>query len=110
MYFERGVTVVKDLGSVNFLDLFWSIPPVFHTLYFVSKGECKKFWNRRKEEIDKLVLQNLELKGSLVDYKYLKPFDTIVEYADRSNWLRGVDSNHEPWSYFMDYLFTVQIV
>lgn len=44
-----------------------------------------------KRQLLKLTLQNLRLNGRLVQYDYLKPFDTIAECADRSSWLAGWD-------------------
>ncbi len=49
-----------------------------------------------KRQIIKLTLQNLELNGRTIDYKWEKPFDKIAYFADRQEWLRGVDSNHQP--------------
>lgn len=51
-----------------------------------------------KRELLKLTLQNLKLKGKTVQYEAIKPFDKILFYATRSNWLPRVDSNHEPYS------------
>jgi hypothetical protein len=42
-----------------------------------------------KRQLIKLVLQNLKLDGTLVRYDYLKPFSTIVEYADCSDYPRS---------------------
>ena len=35
-----------------------------------------------------MTLQNLELKGKEVRFSWIKPFDTIADYASRSAWLR----------------------
>jgi len=37
----------------------------------------------------KMTLQNLELKGKKVRFNWIKPFDTIADYASRSAWLLG---------------------
>lgn len=44
----------------------------------------------------KLTLQNLELKGKIVRFDWLNPFDKIANYAPRQAWLRGEDSNLRP--------------
>ena len=40
-----------------------------------------------KRQLLKLTLQNLTLKGKKVCYNWIKPFDTIANYANRSAWL-----------------------
>lgn len=42
-----------------------------------------------KRQILKLVLQNLRLEGEKLRYDLLFPFDVIVKYASRSEWLPG---------------------
>ena len=44
-----------------------------------------------KRQLLKLILQNSRLDGRLVRYDLLKPFDTILNYADRQLWLRRWD-------------------
>jgi hypothetical protein len=44
-----------------------------------------------KRELLKLTLQNLKLKGKTVQYEAIKPFDKILFYATRSNWLALTD-------------------
>lgn len=41
----------------------------------------------QKRQLIKLVLQNLTLDGRKVRYDVLKPFDTILNYADHQLWL-----------------------
>ena len=50
----------------------------------------------QKRQLLKLLLQNPTLEGKKVRYSLIKPFDTILNYADRQLWLPRVDSNHEP--------------
>jgi len=40
-----------------------------------------------KRQLIKLALQNLELKGKRVRFNWVKPFDTIANYASRQAWL-----------------------
>lgn len=47
-----------------------------------------------KRQLLKLILQNLKLKGKTVQYEAIKPFDKILFYATRQEWLPRVDSNH----------------
>lgn len=42
-----------------------------------------------KRQLLKLTLQNLTLEGRKVRYNVLKPFDTILNYADSKLWLRN---------------------
>ena len=49
-----------------------------------------------KRQILQIVLRNLRLEGEKLRYDLLFPFDVIVKYASRSEWLPRVDSNHEP--------------
>src|SRR3989344_3357509 len=51
-----------------------------------------------RRQLIKLVLSNLRVEGKLVRYDGLKPFDTILNYADNQLWLRGEDSDLEPSS------------
>jgi len=46
-----------------------------------------------KRQLIKLALQNLELKGRKVGYIWIKPFDTIANYASRQAWLEGRNFN-----------------
>lgn len=41
-------------------------------------------------------LQNLSLDDENLHYDWVKPFATIAESVDRSDWLRGLDSNQQP--------------
>lgn len=52
-----------------------------------------------KRQLLKLALQNPVLKGKKVCYNWIKPFDTIANYASRSAWLREKDSNLQPADY-----------
>ncbi len=52
-----------------------------------------------KRQIIKLTLQNLRLDGKTLRYEATKPFDTILNYADRQLWLPRLDSNQQPSSY-----------
>ena len=49
-----------------------------------------------KRLILKMTLQNPTLKGKKVRYNWIKPFDTIANYASRQAWLPGLDSNQRP--------------
>ena len=42
-----------------------------------------------KRQLIKLTLQNPELDGKKVRFNWIKPFDTIADYASRSAWLLG---------------------
>lgn len=46
-----------------------------------------------KRQLLKLILQNSRLDGRLVRYDLLKPFDTLVNYADNKLVLLREDSN-----------------
>ncbi len=48
---------------------------------------------QEKRQLLKLILQNLRLNGSSVDYDLIKPFDKIFFYASRQQWLPRLDSN-----------------
>ena len=52
----------------------------------------------QKRQLLKLLLQNPTLEGKKVRYSLIKPFDTILSYADRQRWLRRKDSNLQPRS------------
>ncbi len=41
----------------------------------------------QKRQLVKLTLQNLRLEGRNLRYEAIKPFDTILNYADRQEWL-----------------------
>ncbi len=47
---------------------------------------------QERRRIIKLVLSNLRVEDKLVCYKEIKPFDTILNYADRQAWLHLMDS------------------
>ena len=74
--------------------------------YLTSKyllGVTQKAYNlfissgiEEKRQILKLILQNSVLDGRLVKYSLLKPFDTILNYADNQLWLLREDSNLRP--------------
>lgn len=53
----------------------------------------------QKRQIIKLVLQNVRVEDNKVCYEAQKPFDMIMNYADRQALLPRVDSNHEPCRY-----------
>ena len=53
----------------------------------------------QKRQLLKLLLQNPTLEGKKVRYSLIKPFDTILNYADRQLWLRGKDSDLQPYPY-----------
>jgi len=40
-----------------------------------------------RRQLIKLVLSNLRIEGKEVRYEGVKPFDTIIDYADRQAWL-----------------------
>ena len=46
-----------------------------------------------RRQLIKLVLSNLRVEGKLVRYDGLKPFDTILNYADNQLWLRESCTN-----------------
>lgn len=47
-----------------------------------------------RRQLLKLVLSNLRVEGKEVRYDAVKPFDTILSFADSQLWLPRVDSNH----------------
>lgn len=49
-----------------------------------------------RRQLIKLVLSNLRVEDKIVRYDAIKPFDTILNYANRQSWLPGEDSNLEP--------------
>ena len=42
-----------------------------------------------RRQLIKLVLSNLRVEGKKVEYDAIKPFNTILNYADRQAWLPG---------------------
>jgi hypothetical protein len=44
-----------------------------------------------RRQLIKLVLSNLRVEGKKVEYDAIKPFNTILDYADRQAWLAVVD-------------------
>ncbi len=46
-----------------------------------------------RRQLLKLVLSNLRVEGKTVRYEAIKPFDTIINYADDQLWLPREDSN-----------------
>lgn len=51
--------------------------------------ESSKVEERR--QLIKLTLSNLRVEDGKVQYEAIKPFDTILNYADRQAWLRTVN-------------------
>lgn len=49
-----------------------------------------------RRQLIKLVLSNLRVEGKSVRYEAIKPFDTLLNYADRQAWLPRLDSNQGP--------------
>ena len=49
-----------------------------------------------RRQLVKLVLSNLRVEGKKVRFDAIKPFDTILNYADSQLWLRRPDSNRRP--------------
>ena len=47
-----------------------------------------------RRQLIKLVLSNLRVEDKIVRYEAIKPFDTILNYAERQAWLPRVGSNH----------------
>lgn len=45
----------------------------------------------QKRQLLKLIPQNLTLEGRIVRYDAIKPFDTILNFADNKLWLPLVD-------------------
>ena len=52
-----------------------------------------------RRQLVKLVLSNLRVEGKKVRFDAIKPFDTILNYADSQLWLPRLDSNQEPRCY-----------
>lgn len=52
-----------------------------------------------RRQLIKLVLSNLRVEDKSVRYDAIKPFDTILNYADSQLWLLDLDSNQEPFRY-----------
>ena len=46
-----------------------------------------------RRQLIKLVLSNLRVEDKLVRYDAIKPFDTILNYADSQLWLKNHNSN-----------------
>ena len=81
--------------------------------YLTSKyllGVTQKAYNlfissgiEEKRQILKLILQNSVLDGRLVKYSLLKPFDTILKYADSQSGLaKWDDFRQADWSEIVD--------
>ncbi len=49
-----------------------------------------------KRQLMKLVLSNTRIEGRKVLFEAQKPFNTILNFADRQAWLLGHDSNVQP--------------
>ena len=49
-----------------------------------------------KRQLMKLVLSNTRIEGRKVRFEAQKPFNTILDFADRQAWLLGHDSNVQP--------------
>ena len=49
-----------------------------------------------RRQLIKLVLSNLRVEDKIVRYDAIKPFDTILNYAERQAWLPREDSNLQP--------------
>ena len=75
--------------------------------YFITANYLLELSNRaydlfKRSEVEerrqliKLALQNLRIEGKTVRYEATKPFDTIIDYADRQLWLPREDSNLKP--------------
>lgn len=70
-----------------------------NTILSLASRASKLFENSKpeqKKEILSMVLSNCTLDDEKVHYDLKKPFDTIMECVDRSDWLRGLDSNQQP--------------
>ena len=52
-----------------------------------------------KRQLMKLVLSNTRIEGRKVLFEAQKPFNQILDFADRQAWLLGHDSNVQPYSY-----------
>jgi site-specific DNA recombinase len=51
---------------------------------------------QEKRQLIKLVFQNLELNGRILTYEVVKPFDTLLAFADSTTKLRLEGSNLQP--------------
>lgn len=60
-----------------------------HELFKCSEME-------EKRQLMKLVLSNTRIEGRKVLFEAQKPFNTILDFADRQAWLLGHDSNVQP--------------
>jgi len=57
-----------------------------------------------KQQLIKLALQNLELKDKKALFDWIKPFDTIANYASRQAWLeRWYDFGRIDWANYLEY-------
>jgi len=50
----------------------------------------------QRRQLINLVLQNPRVEGKKVRYEVIKPFNLILDCADRQSWLPGLDSNQQP--------------
>lgn len=89
---------------------FWSVATLLIPPYSTAVKPDLEGYNaqyQKYEEMTKMpmrillkfTLQNLRLEGNLVGYDEIKPFDKIRFYATRQSWLRGEDSDLEPYPY-----------
>lgn len=58
-----------------------------------------------RRQLIKLTLSNLRVEGKEVRYEAIKPFDTILNYADRQAWLPQAN-NIRTVNYLKSFLFT----
>lgn len=61
-----------------------------------AKDLFKSSEPEQKRLLINTALQNLSLDDENLHYDWVKPFDTIAESVDSSDWLRGLDSNQQP--------------
>lgn len=54
--------------------------------------------HEQKRSILNLIVSNLQLDGSLLRWKYKKPFETMALCTEMNSWLRRLDSNQRPRS------------
>jgi hypothetical protein len=80
--------------------------------YYISAKYLLELTNRAYElfksseveerrQLIKLVLSNLRVEGKLVRYEAVKPFDTILNFADRQAWLRRLNAVR---TFFLDQI------
>lgn len=62
-----------------------------HELFLGSEVE-------ERRQLVKLVLSNLRVEGKEVRYEAVKPFDTILSFANSQSWLPRLDSNQQPFA------------